>query len=182
MNPRIQALREEHRLLREQADELCEAARAIAVLDVEEREAIRRHLVEFLRERVAPHTWIDERVLYPEVTERLGDPLATASMNYDHLAIRRWIGEIERANAHNLGRLQQLLYGLHALITVHTWKEDELFLAALESASWPHGGGDHVPKCSNRAHASAPRPPASPAPPPLGGQQRAPRPVARALP
>jgi hypothetical protein len=144
MDPRIETLREQHRLLREHADELCEAARALAVLDVEAREAIRRHLVEFLRERVAP--------------------LATIPMNYDHLAIRRWIGELEQADAHNLGRLQQLLYGLHALITVHMWKEEELFCAALESGP-------------TRAQVSAPRPPASPAPPPLGGRRRPRRPV-----
>lgn len=141
MSTRVESLRQDHRLLREQADELCEAARAVAVLEVEGRRAIQEHLVEFLRERIAPHTWMDERVLYPEVTERLGDPLATASMNYDHLAIRRWIEDIAQADPHNVGHLQQLLYGLHALITVHTWKEDELYLTALESPAWPSAGG-----------------------------------------
>ncbi len=138
MNARVETLREEHRLLREQAAELCEAARTLAAVDTDRREAILSHLVEFLRARVAPHTWIDERVLYPEVTGRLGDRLATASMNYDHLAIRRWIDDLERANPQNVGELERLLYGLHALITVHMWKEDELYFAALESASWPN--------------------------------------------
>ena len=137
MNARIQSLRDEHRLLQQQADELCEAARAVAALDVEGRRAIQEHLVAFLRERVAPHTRLDERVLYHEVSARLGAPLATASMNYDHVAIRSWIEDIADADPHNLGRLQQLLYGLHALITVHIWKENELYLAALESPSWP---------------------------------------------
>jgi hypothetical protein len=72
------------------------------------------------------------------VTARLGDPLATASMNYDHMAIRRWIEDIAEADVEDVARLQQLLYGLHALITVHTWKEDELYLTALESPSWPN--------------------------------------------
>ena len=137
MSTRVESLRDEHRLLQEQADELCEAARAVASLDAEARLAIQQHLVEFLRARVVPHTRLDERVLYPEVTERLGDPLATASMNYDHLAIRRWIEDIAETDPHNVGRLQQLLYGLHALIAVHIWKEDELYLAALDSPSWP---------------------------------------------
>jgi hypothetical protein len=80
---------------------------------------------------------VDERVLYPEVIERLGDPLVTVSMNYDHLAIRSWIDDLANTDARNLGRMQQLLYGLHALITVHMWKSDELYLAALDSVSWP---------------------------------------------
>lgn len=130
-------LRQEHRQLRELADELCEAARALPTLGEEERSDVHRELVRLLRRQVWPHTWLDERVLYPEVTERLGDPLVTASMNYDHQAIRSWIDDLDEADARNVGRLQRLLYGLHALITVHTWKEDELYLAALDSASWP---------------------------------------------
>jgi hemerythrin-like domain-containing protein len=141
MNTRVQSLRDEHRVLQEQADELCEAARAVAMLDVDGRRAIQEQLVDFLRDRVAPHTRLDERVLYPEVTARLGDPLATASMNYDHLAIRQWIDDIAEADASNVSQLQQLLYGLHALISVHIWKEDELYLAALESPSWPGPSG-----------------------------------------
>lgn len=34
--------------------------------------------------------------------------------------------------------LQQLLYGLHALIDVHIWKEEELYISALDSSSWPN--------------------------------------------
>jgi hemerythrin-like domain-containing protein len=137
MTERVERLRQEHQLLREQADEICEAARTIVELNPTERDLVRRHIVAFLREHVEPHTWLDERVLYPEVVQRLGDPLVTTSMNYDHLAIRRWIDDIAEIDAHNVGRLQQLLYGLHALVTVHMWKEDELYLAALESPSWP---------------------------------------------
>jgi glycogen debranching enzyme len=135
---RVEQLRAEHRLLREQVEELSEAARTIGGLDHAGREAVRRRVVDYLREHVEPHTWVDERVLYPQVTERLGDPLATASMNYDHLAIRRWIDDLAVADVADAARLQQLLYGLQALITVHMWKEDELYLAALESPSWPN--------------------------------------------
>ena len=34
-------------------------------------------------------------------------------------------------------KLQELLYGLDALIRVHLWKENELYVAMLDSASWP---------------------------------------------
>jgi len=40
-----------------------------------------------LQSRVEPHTKLDERLLYPDVADRLGDPLVAASMNYGHLAI-----------------------------------------------------------------------------------------------
>lgn len=59
------------------------------------------------------------------------------SMNYDHLAIRHWIERIATVDTTDTALLQQLLQGLDALIRVHLWKEDELFLAPLESFSWP---------------------------------------------
>jgi|SRR5581483_1542550 len=137
MTSRVESLRQEHRQFRELADELCEVARALPLLGRAERLVVQRDVVSLLQERVLPHTWIDERVLYPEVVERLGDPLVTASMNYDHQAIRSWIADFAGTDIRRVDYLQQLLYGLHALITVHTWKEDELYLAALESPSWP---------------------------------------------
>lgn len=137
MTERTAELHLDHERLREQTDELRDAARTIVLLDVENRERTRRDIVAYLCEQVVPHTWIDERVLYPEVAERLGDPLVTASMNYDHIAIRKWIDDIAAVDVRDGGKLQELLYGLHALIAVHTWKEDELYLRALESPSWP---------------------------------------------
>jgi glycogen debranching enzyme len=137
MAERVEALREDHRRLREQAETLCEAARTIGDLGDADRKAVCRRIVDYLRRDIAPHTWVDERVLYPEVVDRLGDPLVTTSMNYDHLAIRRWIDDLAAADPDDVDRIQQLLYGLHALINVHTWKEDELCLSALESPSWP---------------------------------------------
>jgi len=141
MTERVADLHREHERLREYAEEICEAARTIVWLDPERRVDVRRDIVAHLRENVVPHTWLDEHVLYPEVVARLGDPLVTASMNYDHLAIRRWIEKIAEVDVHNAGKLQELLYGLHALITVHMWKEDELYLRALDSPSWPNSTG-----------------------------------------
>jgi iron-sulfur cluster repair protein YtfE (RIC family) len=127
-----------HDLLREQTAALSVAAEKLPELSTTEREEEVARLLSFLRERVERHTRLDETVLYPEVTFRLGDPLVATSMNYDHMAIRRWIEALAAADLADTARLQRLLYGLHALIRVHMWKEDELFLAALDSSSWPN--------------------------------------------
>lgn len=129
--------REAHDQLREQTAELRMAAASFPTLTADECEETRTRIVRYLRDRVEPHTKLDELVLYPEVAERLGDPLVAASMNYDHLAIRHWIELIARADLTDTAEVQQLLYGLDALIRVHLWKENELFLASLESSSWP---------------------------------------------
>ena len=122
--------REAHHELRDQTAELRLAAESVPELTNDEREKARVRIVSYLRERVAPHSKLDELLLYPEVA-------VAVSMNYDHLAIRHWIERIATVDITDTALLQQLLYGLDALIRVHLWKEDELFLAPLESFSWP---------------------------------------------
>lgn len=129
-----------HDELREHCSDLRDFARRLPELTAEERLDARRQVLHYLREEVDPHTKLDEWLLYPAVAERLGDPLVAASMNYDHLAIRHWISQIASADIGDTDHLQRLLYGLDALIRVHIWKENELFLAELEDSSWPRSG------------------------------------------
>ena len=129
-----------HDELNDQCSDVRTLARHLPELTPEERLAARRHILRYLRKDVDPHTKLDELLLYPAVAERLGDPLVAASMNYDHLAIRHWISKIAAADVADVDRLQRLLYGLDALIRVHIWKENELFLAELEDPSWPRSG------------------------------------------
>jgi iron-sulfur cluster repair protein YtfE (RIC family) len=139
MNVDTDQFRDTHTSLREQIAILCETARELPKLSARERSDRRGELLTFLRTVIEPHTRIDERILYPEIAFRLGDALATASMSYDHLAIRNWIDKIEAAGVDEPEELQELLYGLDALIRVHLWKENELYLTMLDSPSWPGG-------------------------------------------
>jgi ribosomal 50S subunit-associated protein YjgA (DUF615 family) len=136
-----ESFHEAHSAISRQATALRELAQELPALTPSQREERRRKLVATLRGRVEPHTRLDERLLYPAVAERLGERLIGASMNYDHLAIRQWISEIGDADAADADRLQRLLYGLDALIRVHMWKEERLFLATLESSDWPPSAG-----------------------------------------
>ena len=129
-----------HTELRAWTDRLRAAARALPALDRSERIGVVADLVAFLHERVEPHTRLDEIVLYPTAEARSGSPLATASMAYDHLAIRSWIAKLAEADEDDVETLQELLYGLDALIRVHLWKEDELFVKPLSSSTWPASG------------------------------------------
>lgn len=71
------------------------------------------------------------------MTARLRDPLATATMSYDHVAIRGLIDDLAVADDGDLDLLQEMLYALHALIRVHIWKEERLYLAMLDRPAWP---------------------------------------------
>jgi hypothetical protein len=111
--------RQAHDHLLEQTAELRIVARRYPTLAPEEREEARHRVLRKLRRGVAPHTRLDEQLLYPEVSHRVGTPLLAASMNYDHRAIRRWIERLESADIADVARMQELLYGLDALIRVH---------------------------------------------------------------
>jgi hemerythrin HHE cation binding domain-containing protein len=129
-----------HEAFRVWTDELRDAARRIPELDPAERMTLVADLVAFLHERIEPHMRIDEDVLYPKTAGRLGSPLATAALAYDHLAIRAWTAKLAEAENEDVVTLQELLYGLDALIRVHLWKEDELAVRPLGSSTWPASG------------------------------------------
>ena len=127
--------RAEHRHLREHVEHVRLAARELPELSSEEREAVIGRVVHFLRHMLAPHAETEETLLYPEFAQLLGHPQALESMIYDHVAIRERIGELDETDPTDTARLQELLYGLYALITVHFWKEEEIYLPLLEPAS-----------------------------------------------
>ena len=129
-----------HETFRAWTDELRLAARQLPKLDSAERMQVVADLVAFLHQEVEPHMRIDEDVLYPAATGRLGSPLATAALAYDHLAIRAWIAKLAEAADEDVETIQELLYGLDALIRVHLWKEDELTVRPLRSSTWPASG------------------------------------------
>jgi len=131
---------DKHEEFRAWTDRLRATARALPDLDPVDRLPLVADLVAFLHDKVEPHTRIDEQVLYPLAEAGSGSPLASASMAYDHLAIRSWIAKLSEADEDDVATLQELLYGLDALIRVHLWKEDELFVKPLGSSTWPASG------------------------------------------
>ncbi len=131
---------DKHDEFRAWTDQLRATARALPGLEPGDRLTLVADLVAFLHEKIEPHTRIDEQVLYPLAEAGSGSPLASASMAYDHLAIRSWIAKLAEADEQDVPTLQELLYGLDALIRVHLWKEDELFVKPLGSSTWPASG------------------------------------------
>jgi hypothetical protein len=126
-----------HANIRRHADDLRETAERFPELPPEGRAETLDRILGYLHAQIVPHMKLDERLLYPEAALRLGDALVASAMNYDHLAIRRWIDDLEATDAADTATVQRLLYGLDALIRVHLWKEDELFLGPIRSPSWP---------------------------------------------
>ena len=126
--------RREHAELIEHVEHLAQAAREMPRLSDEERGALRDRIVGFLRGTLVPHALAEEEILYPEWARLVGFADAAVPMVHDHEAIGARIERLEQTGADDVGTLQELLYGLHALITVHVRKEEDLQLPAFDAA------------------------------------------------
>ena len=126
--------RKEHEQLLEHIEHIAQAAREMPRLSVEERTTLRERILGFLRGTLIPHAKAEEDVLYPEWSRLLGFPDAAAPMIHDHEAIVARVDRLAGADVEDVDALQELLYGLHALISVHFRKEEDLQLPVFDDA------------------------------------------------
>jgi hemerythrin-like domain-containing protein len=108
----------EHERLLDYVEHIRVAAIELPSLSAEERHELIERIVSFLCDDLATHAESEERRLYPHVARLLGDPCATQPMVYDHAATRQLTARLQEAGNDDVSLLQELLYGLHALITV----------------------------------------------------------------
>lgn len=125
--------RQEHAELLEHIDHLASAARELPTLSEEEREAVRARILGFLQGTLLPHARAEEEVLYPAWAGLVGFADAAVPMVHDHEAIVARVDRLAVTPVADVDALQELLYGLHALISVHFRKEEDLQLPAFDA-------------------------------------------------
>ncbi|HSC51023.1 MAG TPA: hemerythrin domain-containing protein [Gaiellaceae bacterium] len=126
--------RREHEELLSHIEHIGQAAREIPRLDRAEREVLVGRVLEFLRGTLIPHARAEEAVLYPEWAKLVGFADAAVPMVHDHEAIVARVERLEQLDAHDGDALQEVLYGLYALIGVHFRKEEDIQLPAFDAA------------------------------------------------
>jgi hemerythrin superfamily protein len=126
--------RREHKELKAHVEHIRQAAGELPRLAPEERAAVVERVVAFLRDTLVPHAQAEEAVLYPEWAKLLGFDGAAIPMVHDHAAIVARIEQLGETGVDDVDKLQELLYGLYALIAVHFEKEEELQLPAFDAA------------------------------------------------
>ncbi|MGH7732957.1 MAG: hemerythrin domain-containing protein, partial [Gemmatimonadales bacterium] len=91
-----------------------------------------------LVEEVAPHEDAEEAVLYPALARVLGGTDPTGTMSRAHAEIAHQIHRLgqllddvgpEGPDEVDLVELRRLLYGLHAVLRLHTLQEEESYLS-----------------------------------------------------
>ncbi len=133
-------LRRSHTALLQAAESLVVTARKLHGASPHVREHLLSETVQILHDNVLPHIESDERTLRTEVVRQFDDSLALKLLEYDRAAIKSWIDLLADASLDDSTELEKLLYGLHALISVHVAREKYLYQDVLETASWPTSG------------------------------------------
>jgi len=128
----------EHELIWAGIEQLRAAADALGVIPP--AEAMRRvqQVYRLLTEQVGPHEQAEQDQLYPAMDRLLGSRHATATMTRAHSEIAhqtRRLGQLideigpGQPDDADLADLRALLYGLHAVLRLHTAQEDESYLS-----------------------------------------------------
>jgi len=133
-----QRFQEEHLAIRRDISRLHEVADSLGSLDpdtaLEEVQSVQRMLIE----EVQPHEEAEEQELYPALGRFFGgsDPMAT--MSRAHIEITHQIHRLGQliddigpngVDEVDLTELRSLLYGLYAILKLHTAQEDENYLS-----------------------------------------------------
>lgn len=131
----------EHQAIRTHLEELRAAADCLGIVKHAEAIARIRQVHSMLVSDVEPHEQAEERELYPQLDRVLGWPGATATMSRGHAEIAHQIRRLGQLLADigdsdpddaDTADLRALLYGLHAVLELHTEQEEESYLSLAE--------------------------------------------------
>jgi len=98
----------------------------------------------FLAGRLLPHEREEDAALYPVVAELVGGEDPTATMSREHVEIAHLARLLDRLlddlgpagpEPADLPELRRVLYGLHAILSLHFAQEEEVYLSLLGEAS-----------------------------------------------
>jgi soluble P-type ATPase len=132
--------RSEHQTIRADTELLRSAAQA---LDDPGTMTRVRHVHELLIGEIWPHERAEETSLYPALNRVLGGADPTAPMSRAHAEIAVQIARLGRLiddigdrdpDEADIADLRDILYGLHAILRLHTVQEDETYLSLGDQA------------------------------------------------
>jgi heavy metal translocating P-type ATPase len=133
----------EHLAIWADIDQLRTAADAIGVVAPREAMSGVEQAHQLLVNEVGPHERAEQEELYPVVNRLLGSSHATAAMSRTHAEIAhqiRRLGQLlddigtAQPDAADIADLRALLYGLHAILSLHTAQEDESYISLGDGA------------------------------------------------
>jgi hypothetical protein len=97
-------------------------------MSLDDRIEVIEDVIAFLAETLLPHAYAEEDLLYAESDRLLGRSGGAASSAADREEIRRHIQALVECEPRRTGRLQEELYALYLVASMHLQKEEEVYL------------------------------------------------------
>ncbi len=119
-------------------DKIRAAADSLGQIDAGESMAAVHDVYRMLVEQVGPHESAEQEVLYPALDRLLGGSDPTGPMSRAHVEIAhqiRLLGQLlaeigpDGADDEEIAELRRVLYGLYAVLRLHTTQEEESYLS-----------------------------------------------------
>lgn len=73
-------------------------------------------------------------MLYPQIAELLGTSKATATISLDDVEVERLTAQLAAALPSDRATVARVAYGLHALVSLHFAKEEEVYLELMDAS------------------------------------------------
>lgn len=136
----------EHVAMRAVQGRIRAAADRLGRVDAAEAAEEVREVYKLLVEEVGPHEAAEQEELYPALDRLLGGSDPTGTMSRAHVEIAhqiRRLGQLldeigpDGPDVEEMAELRRLLYGLHAILGLHTAQEEESFLSLADDATVP---------------------------------------------
>ena len=134
----------EHRAIRADIDAVRSAADALGELEPSEAVARVQEVYRILVDEVEPHEKAEQDVLYPALDRVIGGRDPTGPMSRAHVEIAAQIRRLgvllddigqDGPDRGDVADLQRVLYGLHAILALHTTQEEESYLSLADDAA-----------------------------------------------
>jgi heavy metal translocating P-type ATPase len=128
----------EHVMIRSDLEQLLSVADALGTLDPADVLPAVRRVHRLLTEEVLPHEKAEQDILYPALDRVLGGNEPTGPMTRSHVEIAhrvRRLGQLiedigdAEPDVEDIDDLRRMLYGLHAILRLHTVQEEESYLS-----------------------------------------------------
>jgi heavy metal translocating P-type ATPase len=156
----------EHEVIRAGINQLRVAADSVGILPPGAAMALVLRVHQLLVEQIEPHERAEEQELYPALDRLLGGTQPTATMSRAHAEITHQIRRLGQLiddigpgppDDADLADVRGLLYGLHAILRLHTVQEDESYLSLGDDAGSPPGDQHAARRSAMRGPAVARR-------------------------
>ena len=138
-------IREEHSHIRPHVDALLTTAHSVGEVPREILVEMVAEDLTFLMNELLPHAEQEDLAIYQAVEKAVGAKGSTSSMKREHVGIKKYIEELSHIQGTLISHheitdstirfLQQVLYGLHAILTLHLTVEEEVYIPLLDTLS-----------------------------------------------